>query len=406
MPRGLQVIEGADKGRFFPLSEGIITIGSSRKHADIPLNDIYVARIHCEIEVDGNRLVVSDSEDSAGTLVNGQKVKRQELQAEDVLRVGNTQFRVQLDSAGETDEGGAAPEGGAKIAQLPAEQLDELAGTTLGHYAVGPVLGKGHCSLVFRARELKGDKVVALKVLYPEFPKGDEEMQRFAQALKTALPLRHPNLVTVYAAGKSGPYCWVALELVEGETLRQVFQRLATAGPPDWKQAFRVAVHVGRALHYAGLYNLIHRNLTPQNILVRTTDNLTKLGDLALAKALGGSTLKQVTMRAKVQTDLFYLAPEQTHPSGGQDSRSDLYSLGTIVYTLLAGRPPVAGKSQAEVVAQIRDAEPAKPRQWQPSLPEAFEAAVLKLLAKKPEDRYQTPAELLADLAKVSPDHW
>jgi serine/threonine protein kinase len=282
-----------------------------------------------------------------------------------------------------------------------ADEMAKLVGNTLGNYDVGPVLGTGHSGTVFRARDARDGRTVALKVLRPLFPKNDEELQRFMQTLKAVQPLRHPHLVTVLDLGRTGAYVWLALDYVEGESVRQRIQR---ADDADWQPAFRVAVHAGRALHCLGRHQLVHRNFTPQNLLWRATDQSVKLADTGLAKALVGSALRQVSMRAALQRDLPYLSPEHTEPKAKLDGRSDLYGLGAVVYDLLAGRPPFAGKSSAETVGLIRQGEPVRPRVLQPAIPEAFEGIVMKLLAKHPEDRFQKAADLLKALAAISPD--
>src|SRR5262249_48159362 len=150
-----------------------------------------------------------------GTLVNGQKAQKQDLFLGDIVRVGNSLLR--LETAGEPapEAPPPAPPEPAKLPHLTAERLSELTGHTLGHYKMGPVRGRGHCGLVFRAHDLKKDQVVALKVLFPDFPQDDAEMQGFVRAMKTMLALRHPNLLTCLGAGKTGAYCWMALEYVE-----------------------------------------------------------------------------------------------------------------------------------------------------------------------------------------------
>src|SRR5437762_2278346 len=129
------------------------------------------------------------------------------------------------------------------------------------HFEGGQVVAKGHYGVDFHASDANdNNKDVALKVLLPEFSRNEEEMQRFVRAMKTVLPLRHPNLVTLYGAGKTGPYCWIAMEYVEGESLTQVIGRLGTASMLDWRKAFHIAVCVGRALEYAHGQHLVHRH--------------------------------------------------------------------------------------------------------------------------------------------------
>ena len=156
----LLVIDGGDQGQYFPLwDEGIITLGNSRKNADIVLHDLYVARVHCQIEASADGLVVSDLESPSGTFINGQKIAQpQKLQPGDVLRIGNSHLRLEVatdQKAGPSDTPAAAPESGTepeapaapslppKLPQLPPERLAELSGHNLAHYEVGPVLGTG-----------------------------------------------------------------------------------------------------------------------------------------------------------------------------------------------------------------------------------------------------------------------
>jgi serine/threonine protein kinase len=392
MLKQLVVIAGPDKDRVFALPEADSLLLGRSKATETRLTDPHVSRVHCEVQVDGDSVVVTDNESAGGTFVNGKRVSQCQLKANDILRIGDTQLRYVV---------GDPAEQSTKV-PVKAAPLPELAGKTLAYFEVGPVLAKGHAGLVFRARDTKEDRTVALKVLKPEVSQNDEEMQRFIRAMKTMLPLRHPNLVTLYGAGKSGPYCWISMEFVEGESLTQVIQRIGTANMLDWRHALRVAVHVGRALDYAQQHHIIHRNITPQNILVQSSDKLTKLGDMMLAKALEGTLAEQITGQGELVGDVRYMSPERTHGTAAVDGRSDIYSLGATVYALLTGRPPLEGGTLAETITKIRQEEPVKPKKYQLSIPDLFEGTVLKMLAKRPDDRYQTPAELLAALERVA----
>jgi serine/threonine-protein kinase len=192
------------------------------------------------------------------------------------------------------------------------------------------------------------------------------------------------------------------MEYVEGESLTQVIRRIGTAGKLDWRNAFRVAVHIARALEKAEEHKIIHRNVTPQNILLRTSDKVAKLGDLMLAKALEGTLAKPVTQPGQLVGELVYLSPERTRTDAAVDCRSDLYSLGATVYALLTGRPPFEGDSLPEVISKIRQAEPVKPKQFQMSIADRFQDCVMTLLAKRPEDRYPSATQLLVDLDRIA----
>jgi serine/threonine protein kinase len=191
------------------------------------------------------------------------------------------------------------------------------------------------------------------------------------------------------------------MDLVEGDSMAQVIRRIGVAGMLDWRYGYRVAVHIARALEYAHAHSIIHRNVTPQNILWRATDKTVLLGDLMLAKALEGTLAQQITRPGELLGDVAYMAPERTRGVGEVDGRSDLYGLGATVYALVTGRPPFAEGNLPELINKIRTAEPEKPKKFQMGIPDLFQGVVLKLLAKRPDERFQTATELLADLDRV-----
>jgi serine/threonine protein kinase len=394
MPARLSVIAGPDQGKLFVVPDaGLLLLGRSKLHTETPLNDPQISRVHCQIERQGKNYILTDLESTGGTCVNGRKITRHQLRDGDVIRIGSSQLAYQ-------PEGGGAP--AVEADATDDQKLEELTGKTLAHFEVGPMLAKGQSGPVFRATDQKTNQIVALKVLWPEFSQNDEEMQRFVRAMKTMMPLCHPNLVTITGAGRTGIYCWVAMEYVDGESLTQVIQRVGKDGILDWKHGLRVAVHIARALNYAHQQQIIHRNITPPNILIRKSDNLTLLGDLMLAKALEGSLAQQITKPGELLGDVAYMSPERTRGLKDIDARSDIYALGATVYAVLTGHPPLHGITLVETIMKIRQQEPSPPKQFQPSIPDAFEDAVLKMLAKKPEDRYQTAAQLIAVLERAA----
>jgi hypothetical protein len=439
----LFVIDGGNQGQWFPLPEsGTVTIGRERKHADIALHDLYVARVHCRLEIDGDTIVVIDegTAGAMGTMINGKKVTRQEMGLGDILRVGNSHLRLQAgvpgdrygqeDDEEEDDEGTIGvrkdtaasedeeeaeeeealdePEPLPANASEPAQQLHAwrvkapgLSGQSFGHYRLGPALGRGRGGVVFRADDVKTSQVLALKVLSPLFPRNDEELQRFARVVK-GLTMRHANLVTVYGAGKTGTSTWMAREYVEGDSVTRLLRQMS-GKRPDLRQACRVAVHVGRALDFARKNHLRHGQVTPANILVQRKDRTAKLADLMLGTALVGSHLWRAAQEIRPTAELAYLSPEQADPGAYVDELSDLYGLGAVVYALLTGRPPYVADSAEEILEQVRGPVPvARPSSFNAAIPAALEQVVMKILAKRQEDRYQTPAELLADLEPIA----
>jgi eukaryotic-like serine/threonine-protein kinase len=419
MPKQLQVISGPDKGRTFPLADDAgFLLGRSRQ-TQSQLTDRKISRVHCQVEFDGAQMMLSDLDSHGGTFVNGKRVTEHVLQPGDIIQIGETQICYMDQSDDLADHSTLVTEApiAVKPEKLPPERLHELSGKVLSHYDIGPVIGKSATGVVFQARDFKDDRTVALKVLFPEFTKQDEQKRQFIRAMKTLMPLRHPNLVAIGNAGKTGSYCWIAMEYVEGESLTQVIGRGGAAGTPsplpsppaagegkgegDWRFALRVAVHTGRALAFAHEHQLIHRNLRPSKILIQQSDQTAKLADLMLAKALEDTLAEKMSRPGDYAEDLHYLSPEQARGNEAVDERSDLFSLGSIVYALLTGRPPFQGESPTETLKKIRKAEPAKPKRYQPSIPELFQGVVLKLLAKRPEERYQSAHKLLADLDRV-----
>jgi hypothetical protein len=396
----LVIIAGPDKDKTINMQPGTGHVLGRHQDAAYKLNDPRVSRSQCQLHWEGDQVRVTDLGSTGGTFVNGVKISEHILSPGDTIRVGDSVLRFQLsDSLGAS----TLTDGGQKAdfdAQA-TERLAELSGRALGHYQIGEVLGKGELSFVFRATDSKDNRSVALKVMHPNFSRDEDEMQRFVRAMKTMLPLRHLNLVALYGAGKTGPYCWIAMELVEGENLTQVIQRIGVAGMLDWKYAFRVAVHIARGLEYAHGQSILHRNITPANILMQSSDKQAKLGDLMLAKALEGSQAKDLTRPGELLGDINYMSPERTYGTSGLDGRSDLFSLGAAVYALLTGKPPFSGGNLIQTIANIRTAQPEKPTKFQMSIPGLFEGIVLKLLAKAPEARFQSATALLAELERV-----
>src|SRR5262249_30975319 len=153
--------------------------------------------------------------------------------------------------------------------------LAALAGQTLGHYQTMRLLGRGHCGAVYQATHTKTGQVVALKVLAPEFPASQEELERFVEQLKVAQPVRHPNIVSLLGAGKTATHFWIAREFVEGESAAGVIARVADGDKPSWTRAARVAIHLAHALDCLHQHRLVHGNITPRNVLLQATDHAT-----------------------------------------------------------------------------------------------------------------------------------
>jgi serine/threonine protein kinase len=280
----------------------------------------------------------------------------------------------------------------------PAQGLARLTNTNLGYLSLGPLLGVGKSGAVFRALDTRDQGPVAVKVFIPEFSNSEEDVLRFVRAAKTIMPLRHLNLVDFYNAGRMNGHCWASMELIEGPSLAWHVQQ-ATSGPTQWRLARGVLRDVTRALVFLHGKQIVHRNLTPENLLVNSVDGLVKVGDLITAKAQEGVLAEDVTSEGNLVGELQYLAPERTlgGPSSG-DARSDLYSLGAVVYAVLTGRPPLQGKTTLDTIERIRSRVPTPLRQELPGASPALDAVVNRLLAKDPAQRFKSAKELLRNL--------
>jgi serine/threonine protein kinase len=395
MPAKLVVIAGPNEGQVYPLTEGqTITIGRGDT-AHIKLVDSAVSRSHCTVEHTVRATLIKDAGSKSGVKVNAKRVTDQALINGDVIYLGSSQLRFDQD----------LPAAKAKVAAddeeaTSPEELRKLSGTRLGHFDIKDVVAIGNSGLVFRAQDVKENREVALKVYLPAFAESEEDLQRFIRAVKTMLPMRHPNLVTLFGGGKTGPYCWMAMELVDGESLTETIARIGKKGKIDWRPAMRVVLGLARGLYYIHNEKIIHRSLSPGNILF-SKGGVPKLGSLILAKALSGALAKDVTVGGDFLGDVRYLAPEQVGAGGPVDARADIYALGTLIYAMLTGKPPFQGKTPLETATWILRREPREPRDVDPEIPEALEKIVLKMLAKKPDDRYQSASDVLIELESI-----
>ena len=188
--------------------------------------------------------------------------------------------------------------------------------------------------------------------------------------------LKHPTLVRVYGAGKNGPYFWIAMKFVVGESLAARLQRTGVAGRLDWRTTYGVAVSLARALHEIHQHGIIHRNLKPANVMIRANDRKAMLGDWSRARPMAGARVGPLPWPGQLVGDLTYLSPEQTQPGRVEDAKCDFYGMGATLYTLLAGRPPFEAGTVDKMVEKIRGEEPPRPKEFQLAIPEGLEGLV------------------------------
>lgn len=278
-------------------------------------------------------------------------------------------------------------------------------GQSVGRYAIKSVLGLGGMGEVYLAHDSRLGRLVALKLLPAQFTINAERVRRFEQEARAVSALNHPNIVTIHEIGREGDAQFIVTEFVHGQTLRQ---RMAeTAATP--RLALDVAIQVAGALEAAHAAGIVHRDIKPENIMLRT-DGYVKVLDFGLAKLTESesSTLDAAGLaRAKVQTKsglvmgtATYMSPEQARGLD-VDARSDIFSLGIVIYEMLAGRVPFDGATTSDVIVSILEKEPQPLRHYAPEVPVELEWIVKKALAKDREDRYQTIKELQIDLRRL-----
>jgi serine/threonine protein kinase len=394
----LVICNGPEKGRTVELPIGKTLVLGRGEDCDVQLADPRASRVHCKLQVSDDGVVLTDAGSTWGTRLNGSPVKdQQRLKPGDVIELGETQIR--LGSGIET-----LPPGAAKTPKGPARRdnpLTKLVGTTLVRYTVGAPIDSGRSGAVFRAVDTKNDRPVALKVLWPELTQDEREVERFVRAIKTMLPVQHENIVRLYGAGVTDGYCWMAMELIEGESLADVIKRLGVGGMLEWETVFRASINIAQALEVAEQHKFVHRNITPSNILIRSKDKVAKLADLMLAKAMEGPMVQSITRSGEMVGELPYMSPEQTLGSDEIDSRSDIYNLGATCYHVLTGHAPAEGKNAADTIRKIQGEKPTKPTKYQLSIPPLFEGIVMKMLEKNREDRFGNASLLLKELKRV-----
>jgi Tol biopolymer transport system component len=279
-------------------------------------------------------------------------------------------------------------------------------GSRLGPYEILAPLGAGGMGEVYRARDTRLERTVAIKILPAQFSSDPVHKQRFEREAKTISNLNHPHICVLHDIGQQDGTDYLVMECVEGETLAKRLEK----GPLPLEQVLKLGAQIANALHKAHRAGIVHRDLKPGNIMLTATG--AKLLDFGLAKPatalVGGMTLTAaaaqttpVTQEGVVVGTFQYMSPEQVEGKE-LDGRSDIFSLGAVLYEMLTGKKAFEGKSQLSVASAILEKEPAPISMLQPLTPPALDHAIRRCLAKDPEERWQTAHDLALELKWTS----
>lgn len=287
---------------------------------------------------------------------------------------------------------------------LASDQPDLTEGQFVGHFRILSLLGLGGMGEVYLAEDTKLGRKIALKLLPFDFSKDRDRVRRFQQEARSASALNHPYIVTIHETGEFEERHFIATEFIEGETLRQRMRRTLL----NVSETLDIAMQVADALRAAHQAGIVHRDIKPENIMLRP-DGYVKVLDFGLAKlteqpAGAGRGMpasnEDNTTPGLLMGTVKYMSPEQARGLN-LDARSDIFSLGVVIYEMLAGRPPFEGETNSDVITSTLTAEPPPLAHYSPEVPEQFQRILTKALRKETEERYQTINGMLADLKSL-----
>jgi len=281
----------------------------------------------------------------------------------------------------------------------PQSSAVEIRGHRLAHFELIEQIGVGGMAAVLKARDTQLDRTVALKILPPDLAAEPDNVERFQHEARAAAKLDHDNVARVFFCGEDQGLHFIAFEFVEGENLRQVMER--RGGKLGVAEALSYLIQVAAGLAHAAERGVVHRDIKPSNIIV-TPAGRAKLVDMGLARSLERQGEKSLTHSGVTLGTFDYISPEQALEPRDADQRSDIYSLGCTFYHVLTGRAPVPDGTAARKLHHHQHVKPTDPRELAPDLPDAVVAVLDRMMAKRPEDRYPTAAELVRELLLVA----
>ncbi len=279
------------------------------------------------------------------------------------------------------------------------ELVHALRGEMLDHFHLLEFIGGGGMGVVFRARDTTLDRDVAVKVVASHRIRTEDLQRRYLIEAQSTARLEHPNIAGVHFIGHARGLPYIVFEYIDGLNLRLLVRQ---QGPLPIAEAISYTYQIAHALVHAWQRDVVHRDIKPSNILI-TREGQAKLVDMGLARLqqVDGSTDDELTETGVTLGTFDYISPEQARDPRSADTRSDIYSLGCTLFYMLVGRPPFAEGNMMQKLLQHQDDRPPELRTLRVGIPDAVSALVLRMLAKAPSARYQTPLELVAELALI-----
>ena len=270
-----------------------------------------------------------------------------------------------------------------------------LEGKMLGNrYEILEKIGNGGMAMVYKAKCHVLNRYVAIKILRDEFTTDQEFIRRFSVEAQAAASITHPNIVSIYDVGHEDNLYYIVMELIKGKTLKEII--VEEEGALPWKWSTNIAIQIASALETAHKNNIVHRDIKPHNIII-TEDGVAKVTDFGIAKAVSNST---ITAFGSTIGSVHYFSPE--HARGGYtDSKSDLYSLGVVMYEMLTGRVPFNADTPTAVALKHMQEDPEPPMDVNENVPQALNDIILKAMRKDTNSRYQSATEMLKDLNRA-----
>ena len=274
--------------------------------------------------------------------------------------------------------------------------MDHYIGRLLDdRYEILELIGTGGMAVVYKARCNRLNRLVAIKILKEDLSKDDEFRRRFHAESQAVAMMSHPNIVSVYDVSHSENIDYIVMELIEGITLKQYMEQKGTL---NWREALHFATQIAKALEHAHSRGIIHRDIKPHNIMV-LKDGSVKVADFGIAQM----ATAQNTLTREALGSVHYISPEQAK-GAHVDARTDLYSLGVVMYEMLTGRPPFDGDTPVSVAIQHINAKATSPRELNPSIPRGLEQITMHAMTADRDKRYASASEMLEDLERFRRD--